>query len=117
MPRRAVIGRMLFEFGHLEMELALDLVSGSDNGSNLEAITNAIFEDALHAKLCRLKKRANAKGPAQASLRLSNLSVGSKRLTPPVLSEMILFMAPLGCCSSGQASSKRYWHTHLAEAA
>ena len=51
---------MLFEFGHLEMELALFLV-WADNGSNLETLTDAVREDALHAKLCKLEKRANAK--------------------------------------------------------
>lgn len=55
-----VLGQMLFEFGHLEMELALFLV-WADNGSNLETLTDAVREDALHAKLCKLEQRANAK--------------------------------------------------------
>jgi hypothetical protein len=55
-----IIGRILFEFGHLEMELALYLV-WENNGSNLEATTDQILEGALHTKLCRLEKRANAK--------------------------------------------------------
>ncbi|TAK45879.1 MAG: hypothetical protein EPO27_09255 [Betaproteobacteria bacterium] len=54
-----ILGRILFEFGHLEMELALFLV-WADNGSNLETLTDAVREDALHAKLCKLEKRVNA---------------------------------------------------------
>ena len=55
-----ILGRMLFEFGHLEMELALFLV-WEDDGSNLETLTDAVGQDVLHAKLCELEKRAKAK--------------------------------------------------------
>jgi hypothetical protein len=57
---------MLFEFGHLEMELALFLV-WADNGRNLETLTEAVSEDALHAKLCKMEKLAKAKYGSSSS--------------------------------------------------
>jgi hypothetical protein len=42
------------------MELALYLV-WEDNGSKLETLTETICENMLHAKLCLLEKRLNAK--------------------------------------------------------
>jgi hypothetical protein len=55
-----ILGRMLFEFGHLESELALFLV-WEDGGRSIEKLTDEVREDALNAKLCRLKKQVIAK--------------------------------------------------------
>jgi hypothetical protein len=54
-----LLGQTLFEFGRLEMELALFLVS-SDGGRQIEFLTEQLAEDGLHAKLCRLEKVASA---------------------------------------------------------
>ena len=67
-----LLGQAIFEFGHLEMELALFL-AWSDEGRQLESLTEQVAEEGLHAKLCRLEQRAQAKysdnGPALTAYR------------------------------------------------
>ena len=52
-----ILGKILFEFGHLETDLGLFLVWSND-GADLESLTERISEDALYAKLCRLENTA-----------------------------------------------------------
>lgn len=55
-----VLGQVLFEFGRLELELALFL-AWSDGGKQLKTLSEQLVDDPLHAKLCHLQQRASAK--------------------------------------------------------